>query len=48
MRVTSTDGEPFDYCELPDLGHTAAIRERPAEYEDRVVTFFDRALLGRR
>ncbi|MBD0328692.1 MAG: alpha/beta hydrolase [Thermoleophilia bacterium] len=39
--------EPFEMWDLPDVGHTAAIRERPAEYERRVVGFFDRAL-GRR
>ena len=36
--------EPFEYWELPDVGHTAALRERPAEYERRVVGFFDAAL----
>ena len=40
--------EPFDYWELPSVGHTAAIRERAAEYEERVVAFFDRALLEER
>ena len=27
-----------------DAGHTAALRERPREYEERVVGFLDRAL----
>ncbi len=37
--------EPFEYWELPaGVGHTAAIRERPEEYERRVVGFFDDAL----
>ena len=40
--------EPFDFWELPDVGHTAAIRERPREYERRVIGFFDEALLRRR
>jgi hypothetical protein len=37
--------EPFELWNLPDVNHTAAIRERPQEYERRVVGFFDRALL---
>jgi pimeloyl-ACP methyl ester carboxylesterase len=39
--------EPVEYWELPDVDHTAAIRERAAEYERRVVRFFDGALLAR-
>src|ERR671914_426768 len=39
--------EPFEYWELPEAGHTAAVRERAEEYERRVVGFFDDALLGR-
>jgi uncharacterized protein len=38
--------EPFQLWELPDVHHTAAIRERADEYERRVIGFFDRALLG--
>ena len=37
--------EPFEFWDLPDVGHTAAVRERPEEYERRVVGFFDKALL---
>ncbi|MDQ3849429.1 MAG: alpha/beta hydrolase [Actinomycetota bacterium] len=37
--------EPFELWELPGVGHTAAIRERGAEYERRVIGFLDRALL---
>ena len=47
-HYASVAREPFDYWELPDVGHTAAIRERAAEYEERVVAFFDRALLDQR
>ena len=36
--------EPVDFWDIPDGTHTAAIRERPAEYERRVVAFFDQAL----
>jgi pimeloyl-ACP methyl ester carboxylesterase len=39
--------EPFELWELPDVDHTAAIRERPREYERRVIGFFDQALLER-
>ena len=39
--------EPFDFWVLPAVGHTAAVRERPREYERRVVGLFDDALLGR-
>ena len=38
--------EPVDFWDIPDGTHTAAIRERPAEYERRVVAFFDQALLS--
>jgi fermentation-respiration switch protein FrsA (DUF1100 family) len=38
--------EPTELWELPDVSHTAAIRERRAAYERRVVGFFDRALSG--
>ncbi|HEX5801137.1 MAG TPA: alpha/beta hydrolase, partial [Gaiellaceae bacterium] len=37
--------EPVELWELPDVNHTAALRERPQEYEERVVGFFDDALL---
>lgn len=32
--------------ELPGTGHTRGLTARPVEYERRVVTFFDQALLG--
>ena len=38
--------EPFELWELPEVNHTAAIRERPEQYESRVVGFFDRWLLS--
>jgi hypothetical protein len=39
-------GNPaVEHWNLPDAHHTAAIRERPGEYERRVVAFFDAALL---
>jgi uncharacterized protein len=39
--------EPVELWELPDVDHTAAIRQRPEEYERRVVRLFDEALLER-
>ena len=39
--------EPVELWDLPDISHTAAIRERPEEYERRIVRFFDTALLQR-
>ena len=35
---------PLDVWYLPQVGHTAAIREVPADYERRVTRFFDAAL----
>jgi hypothetical protein len=40
--------EPFTYWELPEVGHTAAVRERPDHYERRVIAFLDDALRERR
>jgi fermentation-respiration switch protein FrsA (DUF1100 family) len=39
-------GRPKTLWEIPEAGHVAGIRARPAEYERRVVGFFDEALLG--
>jgi uncharacterized protein len=35
---------PVEHWNLPDAHHTDAIRNRPADYERRVVAFFDQAL----
>ena len=43
-RYFAAAGEPKTLWELPEARHTGAIRARPAEYERRVVGFFDRAL----
>jgi uncharacterized protein len=37
--------EPVELWDLPDVSHTAAVRERPEEYERRVVGLFDEELL---
>ena len=39
--------EPVELWELPDVQHTAAVRERAAEYEERVIGFLDEALAQR-
>jgi hypothetical protein len=38
-------GEPKAVWRVPGSRHTGGIDARPAEYEQRVVAFFDRALL---
>ena len=40
-------GRPVDVWYLPDVGHTAAIREAGPDYERRITGFFDAALTGR-
>jgi fermentation-respiration switch protein FrsA (DUF1100 family) len=37
-------GEPKELWEIPESKHVGGIRARPAEYERRVIGFFDRAL----
>jgi hypothetical protein len=37
--------EPVEFWGLPDVDHPAAIRQRPDEYERRVIGFLDAALL---
>ena len=39
--------EPKEIWLVPGAGHTGGIEARPAEYERRVVGFFDDALLDR-
>jgi uncharacterized protein len=39
-------GAPKQIWEIPESSHTGGIEARPAEYERRVIAFFDRALLG--
>lgn len=38
--------EPVELWVIPDGTHTAALRERPGEYEQRVIAFFRQALLS--
>jgi hypothetical protein len=38
-------GEPKTLWEIPESGHVGGLEARPAEYERRVIGFFDRALL---
>ena len=39
-------GQPKKLWIIPEAGHIAGLDARPEEYEERVVGFFDRALLG--
>jgi len=38
--------QPKTMWRVPGAGHTGGIEAQPAEYERRVIGFFDRALLG--
>jgi fermentation-respiration switch protein FrsA (DUF1100 family) len=38
--------EPKELWEIPEATHTGGITARPEEYEQRVIAFFDGALLG--
>jgi uncharacterized membrane protein HdeD (DUF308 family) len=37
--------EPKEYWLIPEAGHTGGLEMRPREYERRIISFFDRALL---
>jgi hypothetical protein len=39
-------GEPKTHWEIPEAVHTGGLDARPEEYEQRVIAFFDSALLG--
>lgn len=41
-------GQPKQIWKVPGAKHTGGLKAQPAEYERRVVAFFDRALLGGR
>jgi hypothetical protein len=40
-------GEPKQLWEIPEAEHTRGLAARPREYEQRVIGFFERELLGR-
>ena len=44
-RFIRAAGAPKTLWEIPESKHVGGIVARPAEYERRVVGFFDRALL---
>jgi alpha-beta hydrolase superfamily lysophospholipase len=46
-RYFAAAGEPKEIWRVPGAGHTGGIDARPAEYERRVIGFFDRTLLSR-
>ena len=39
-------GQPKQIWKVPGAEHTGGLKAQPAEYERRVVDFYDRALLG--
>ncbi|MGH3118124.1 MAG: alpha/beta hydrolase [Gaiellales bacterium] len=41
----AASGEPKSIWKVPDSKHTGGIDARPSDYEQRVIAFFDRALL---
>jgi uncharacterized protein len=45
-RYFAAAGAPKTLWELPESGHVGGLTARPAEYERRVVAFFDHALRG--
>ena len=45
QRFYAEAGEPKAIWEVPEGGHVGGIDARPAEYERRVIDFFDRTLL---
>src|SRR5215207_204455 len=47
LRYFEAAGQPKAIWKVPGSAHTGGIDARPAEYERRVVAFFDRALLKR-
>jgi pimeloyl-ACP methyl ester carboxylesterase len=44
QRLFDAAGQPKELWILPEAGHTQALELRPAEYETRVIAFFDRWL----
>jgi pimeloyl-ACP methyl ester carboxylesterase len=44
-RLYEAAGQPKTLWQIPEAGHGAGLAARPQEYEDRVVAFFDSALL---
>jgi uncharacterized protein len=43
-RYFEAASEPKTLWKIPEAGHTGGITARPAEYERRMITFFDQAL----
>jgi uncharacterized protein len=39
---------PKELWKIPEAGHVGGFQARPREYDERVTSFFDRALLGKR
>jgi fermentation-respiration switch protein FrsA (DUF1100 family) len=41
-------GSPKQIWRIPEAGHTGGLEAQPAQYERRIVDFYDRHLLGAR
>jgi pimeloyl-ACP methyl ester carboxylesterase len=46
-KLHAAAGETSSLWEIPEAGHTGAWEARPQEYEERMISLFDRALLGK-
>jgi hypothetical protein len=46
LRYFEAAGQPKAIWKVPGSAHTGGIDARPAEYEQRVIAFFDNALLN--
>jgi hypothetical protein len=46
-RYFDAAGDPKQIWKIDDAGHVGGLEARPKEYEERVVGFFDKALLGK-
>ena len=46
-RFFEAAGEPKSLWTIPEAGHTGGIEARPAEYERRMIAFFDQTLMDR-
>ena len=46
-RFFEAAGEPKSLWTIPEAGHTGGIEARPAEYERRMIAFFDKTLIDR-
>jgi hypothetical protein len=46
IKGAAAAGRPKTLWEIPGAGHTGGLKAQPQQYEQRVIAFFERALLG--